>query len=184
MSNNGETKMHPIHLTHDGFINSYVLKRKVNILAPTQDMVSIEDIAATLSKICRWGGKGSEFFSVAQHSVLVSYIAPKKYRLAALLHDAAEAYVGDVCKPLKVQLGKTFDMIEHGFEEVICDKFKFPFSHMLSIKPADMRAAEIEFEYLFCNNGAELTRIFNSEEPCWTPKLAEEMFLSTYNELL
>jgi hypothetical protein len=82
--------------------------------------VFIDDIAAQLSRICRFGGalkkhavcasgalENLEIYSVAQHSVLVADNVPEPYRLRALLHDAAEAYIGDRIKPVK--MGMTLD---------------------------------------------------------------------------
>lgn len=73
--------------------------------------VDIDDVFTTLSHQCRFGGRGQRFYSVAQHSLLTARIAydmadghPKRQRIAlgALCHDFAEAYIGDIVKPLKV----------------------------------------------------------------------------------
>lgn len=68
---------------------------------PKPDMVRIDDIAQALSKLCRYTGHCEKFYSVAQHSVLVSMEVPPEHALAALLHDAHEAYTGDMNRPLK-----------------------------------------------------------------------------------
>lgn len=63
--------------------------------------VTIDDIARSLSMIARFNGHVSKFYSVAQHSVLLSRLAPDDLKMAALLHDASEAYLGDIVAPLK-----------------------------------------------------------------------------------
>ena len=70
-------------------------------LQPVPDQIRIEDIAHALSMICRFGGHSRDFYSVAEHSLLVSYACDPKDALAGLLHDAAEAYVGDLIRPIK-----------------------------------------------------------------------------------
>ncbi|OWW18430.1 metal-dependent phosphohydrolase [Noviherbaspirillum denitrificans] len=75
--------------------------RYVNLLKPDPTTIHITDIAHALSQINRFGGHTRRFYSVAQHCVLASHLVPLKYRLHALLHDAAEAYFGDMVQPLK-----------------------------------------------------------------------------------
>lgn len=72
-------------------------------LDPDAMSVSIEDIAHALSLICRYGGHCREFYCVAQHSVIVRSLVSGKFARPALLHDAAEAYIGDMVRPLKRQ---------------------------------------------------------------------------------
>ncbi|WP_407605347.1 NAD(P)-binding domain-containing protein, partial [Pseudomonas aeruginosa] len=73
-------------------------------LRPHIDKVAIEDIAHGLAYQCRFNGQTQVFYSIAQHSLIVASLVPPPLRLAALLHDAAEAYLGDMVKPLKVLL--------------------------------------------------------------------------------
>lgn len=80
-----------------------------NLANPTPESVSLTTIAAALSKLCRYGGHCKRFYSVAEHCVhaanlaLSSGVHPDGVK-AVLLHDASEAYAGDVVKPLKRML--------------------------------------------------------------------------------
>jgi hypothetical protein len=67
-------------------------------------LISITDIAHALSNICRYTGHTSKFYSVAEHSIHVSRLVPAKDAFWGLIHDAAEAYVGDLNRPLKFHL--------------------------------------------------------------------------------
>jgi hypothetical protein len=84
----------------------------------TVDCVRLEDIAIHLSNINRFGGAGRRFYSVLEHSLLVAELVPPPLRRMALLHDAAEAYLGDVVTPLKVHL-PALSAIENRFRSVI-----------------------------------------------------------------
>lgn len=112
-------------------------------LEPRIDCVSIEDIAHGLAYQCRFNGQTHEFYSVAQHSLIVSSLAPTDLRLAALLHDAAEAYLGDMVKPLKVLLPE-FAAIEDQVSAIIGAAFGIDFSDYAPIKRADLIALATE----------------------------------------
>ena len=75
--------------------------RKFHYLNPSGNEIYIEDIAHALALTCRFGGHCREFYSVAEHSYRVAMIVDKKDKLAALLHDAHEAYLHDVPRPIK-----------------------------------------------------------------------------------
>jgi len=90
--------------------------------------VRIDDIAHALALICRFGGHCAQHYSVAQHSLLVVDIlsemqAPPEAVLCGLLHDAHEAYVGDVPTPIKAQLGSTWADLEYQAREAVLDAF-------------------------------------------------------------
>ena len=93
-----------------------------NLLDPRPDDVCIEDIAAALSKLCRFTGHTRHFYSVAQHCMLVSSNAPDHLKLHALLHDASEAYLGDVSSPLK-QLIPEYKVLEGNVQATIGEAF-------------------------------------------------------------
>lgn len=96
--------------------------RKVDLLKPDPCAICIEDIAHSLSLQCRFNGHCRLFYSVAQHSVHCSEICDPKYALECLMHDAAEAYVGDIVRPLKGALSDSaLGEIEFEFECVIAE---------------------------------------------------------------
>src|SRR5690606_15178415 len=127
--------IHPVHQVNDGIMTSYS-KRKIDFNFPMAEMICLEDIAKGLSNICRYGGQMEHHYSVAQHSVLVMMLAPVELRLAALLNDAAEAYLGDVVKPLKNML-KGYEEIEANFQRAIFDHFNIAPGDIDLIKPYD-----------------------------------------------
>ena len=112
-------------------------------LEPRIDHVAIEDIAHGLAYQCRFNGQTQEFYSVAQHSLIVATLVPADLRLAALLHDAAEAYLGDMVKPLKVLL-PAFSAIEDEVSAIIATAFGLDFSDYGPIKRADLIALATE----------------------------------------
>lgn len=115
-------------------------------MTPKVEDIRIEDIAASLSRLCRFNGHlrdDVEMYSVAQHSVLVSYDVPSRYALEGLLHDAAEAYVGDCIKPLKMMLPER-EVWEHRIDRVIRLKFDLPGHKSDCVRAADYRAVLTE----------------------------------------
>lgn len=141
----------PIHKHQDGLINTFTGKLfDYNNIAA--DKICIEDIANALSNICRFGGHIKGHYSVAQHTLLVWHLCPQELKPAALLHDAAEAYVGDVVKPLKNILGEVYAKIEKEVELAIFTKYGVPFENLKLIKQYDMKALEIEHNYFVFGN--------------------------------
>jgi len=91
----------------DGMIRTFT-GRAFRPFEPRVEDVCIEDIAHALANMCRFNGHCREFYSVAQHSVHVSDWVAAPYKLAALLHDAAEAYMPDFCSPIKKYIRVAF----------------------------------------------------------------------------
>lgn len=158
-----------------------------NFLKPEESAFTIEDVAHALAHICRFTGHCREFYSVAQHSVLVSYHVPPEHRLAALLHDAAEAFVGDVASPLK-QLLPEYRAIERGVEQVVLTRFGVDPVLPPCVKEADLRALLTERHYLMpyhdsdwdCTKGLH---VFGERITPVAPPVAKAMFLRRYNEI-
>jgi uncharacterized protein len=105
---------------------------------PNPDAIVIQDIAHALSMQCRFSGHCKHFYSVGQHSVLVSYICDSQDALWGLLHDAAEAYLVDFPRPLK-RSGKfqAYIDFENQMQEAICRRFGLPLTEPPSVKKAD-----------------------------------------------
>jgi uncharacterized protein len=121
--------------------------KRVDVANMRPEDVCCCDIAHALSNICRFGGHTPHFYSVAQHSIVVADMLPKHLRLAGLLHDAAEAYVGDMVAPLKHgMISREYSEIEDAILRVIGKRFdvdlvpKHP-----AVRLADRRACLTEF---------------------------------------
>lgn len=121
---------------------------EVDLSEPEAHMFSIKDIAIGLSNICRFGGQLHRFYSVAQHSMLVAHLAPPHLRKAAMLHDASEAYLGDVVKPLKLLLGSVYAELEDEMMHQIGLCFEVTEDELYDVKRYDKEAVEIEHYYL------------------------------------
>lgn len=114
--------------------------RKIYVMSPRADDVEIRDIAHALARICRFGGHVKcEHYSVAQHSVLVSQTCEPENALVGLLHDAAEAYIGDVVRPLKYSLPK-YRELEARWNDAIDQAFRLRFK--LINLPEDVAIAD------------------------------------------
>jgi hypothetical protein len=113
--------------------------KKFHPLDPRPEDICIEDIAHALALICRYNGHCKFPYSVAQHSLLMSWWGKINDidRRWLLLHDAAEAYISDVPSPIKPMLSE-FSRIEHNIMEVIAAKFELGKPDMNFIKFADL----------------------------------------------
>lgn len=159
-------------------------------LDPRADEVWIEDIAHALGNLCRFGGHCDNFYSVAEHSVYVSYVVPEEIALIGLLHDAAEAYLVDVPRPIKRHLADYF-IIEGRLETAIAERFGF--DHRLiadpRIKEADNRVMVTEKEQIMKQPPAQwydpgVGPVQDLRIACWAPGQAREAFLRRFVELV
>ncbi len=96
--------------------------KKFNLFNPNPDDILIEDIAHSLSNLARFNGHTDKFYSVAQHSVYCAFKSPVHLSLAALLHDGAEAYLGDIVSPLKALLDN-YGVFENALYALIAEKY-------------------------------------------------------------
>jgi hypothetical protein len=159
--------------------------RYFDFTAPTP--ITINEVSHGLSNICRFTGHSSEFYSVAQHSVLVSYLVPPKLAMWGLLHDAAEAVMGDMSSPLKKLLPQ-YKELENRVEEVILRGFGLHGTKPPEIKHADLVALRTEQRDLMRKEGGMWINL-DGIEPVPSPIIplkplnAEVMFLSRYHYL-
>lgn len=126
---------------------------KFNIEYPTVDMVDIHDIATALGMICRYNGQIPSFYSVAEHSVRVAewliQNGHPELALEGLMHDAAEAYIGDIVRPMKLMpaFAEVYNELEEGVELVIGEAFDLQLWPMNPyVKEADKAVYEWEVE--------------------------------------
>lgn len=170
------------------FIETFTGK-KFYFLNPDPTDVDIEDIAHALSNNCRYTGHTADFYSVAEHSVIVSLLVEPANALAGLLHDSSEAYLTDVASPIKPYLANYRDM-EDTIMKVIAAKYKFDWPLAEDIKDADAVQLKTEAKYLMRSKGkgwADLyptKREFGKVPNCLPPHIAEAMFLERYHELV
>lgn len=117
----------------------------VDLLNPDPRTIAIEDIAHHLAKLDRYNGASHFPYSVGQHSLLVSDLLPKQLKLTGLLHDATEAYLGDVVSPLKALLPE-YRKIESNVYQAVCKAFSIPYPRSKCIKQADRAIMAVEME--------------------------------------
>jgi len=128
----------------------------VNVLKPDPATIKINDIAHALSHQCRFSGHTDTFYSVAQHSIMVSQMLDGTgFELHGLLHDAAEAYLIDIPSPVKDFI-PGFKTIEENLMRVISVRFNLVFPFDARVKQADIAALEFEYENLFENVESDL----------------------------
>jgi len=170
------------------WIQTYTGKR-FNPADPCPEDIDIEDIAIALSRESRYNGhysnRNCEFFSVAQHLVLVSQVVSSKNALWAVSHDFAEAYIKDIPKPLK-ELLPDYQKIEKLCEKIIFEKFGLIGEIPAEVKEADVRMLYTERRDLF-NEQLKWSKDIKPYDfkitEFWSPFEARKKFLKRFNEL-
>jgi uncharacterized protein len=169
------------------WIQTYTGK-KFYPLEPRIADVCIEDIAHSLSMLCRFTGHCRSFYSVAEHSIRVSRLCSPANQLYGLLHDQTEYVLNDVSSPLKRSgYFEDYRRIEKRLHVVMCQKFGLPEEEPAEVKEADLQMLATEARDLLAG-GAHPDFHLNYEahheiiQPL-APGQAEELFLARYREL-
>lgn len=160
--------------------------RVIRPLEPEGADFCIEDIAHSLANSCRFTGHVHSFYSVAQHSVLVSEIVPVSERFAGLMHDASEAYLSDISRPVKRQraFGSFYKEAEERLMYALAEHFGFLWPASATVHWADDVLLRSEQRDLMPN----LLRVPGDDYLDFTivpmlPEQAETYFLHRYHEL-
>ncbi len=120
-----------------GWIQTYSGKQ-IWPLDPREDEIQLTDIAHALANTARYGGHTLDFYSVAQHSVLVSLRCNPEHALTGLLHDASEAYLGDMPRPIKHGPGmEVYRKAEENLERMIANQYGLVYPFPEDVKAAD-----------------------------------------------
>lgn len=134
--------------SNDGAIQTYS-GRIVRPASMTARDVVLDDIIYPLCQQCRFAGHCHKFWSVGDHSLLVSLLCSAKYRLEALFHDASEAYLVDIPAPLKrLPEFSGYLAIEKRVESAIAERFGLVYPWPDEVKWADARALVIEARHI------------------------------------
>jgi hypothetical protein len=174
--------------------------RKFYLLNPTPTSVCIEDIANGLAFKCRYNGQCSRFYSVAQHSILITHVLPSANpldKLWALLHDAGEAYLPDIPRPYKhlFRIGTEsfsipFSEVEDNILHTISLRFNLT-THLPPsiVKVADDRILVDEYHALMRRDRVEWPSLasiegFGIKIKPWSPEKSKKIFLDVLHKLL
>lgn len=161
------------------------------LLDPRPQDIHVEDIAQGLSRISRYNGMtlGPVGYTVAQHSVLASLTVPPPFALAVLMHDAPEAFAGDVISPLKELLGKAYEDIEDRIMRAVSERFSFLWDDpdvQRQVHFADKTMLATEVRDLV---PARVIRVDPRHDPLptsiavWSQETAKAAFLQRFKEL-
>ena len=181
-----ETETRTAPSWHRGHFMQTYTGRQFYPMDPQAAEVDIVDIAHALSMQCRYNGHVRELYSVAQHCVLVSRLVPAEHALWGLLHDATEAYVGDMIRPLKVHM-PDYCAVEDRVMVAIAEKFGLTSTTMpTSVREADTRILLDERATLLGEPAGDWMvdgDPFGITIAPWSPARAEAEYLLRFAEL-
>lgn len=153
------------------------------LLEPNPEALSLDAIAYALSNLCRYTGHCKPFYSVAQHCVHVSSLVPRKHALAGLFHDASEAFIGDLSRPLKDALDMiapgVIEEVEGRIHAVIAERFGFEYPFDPAIKEGDNIALATEKRDLMTRGLVDWPNLPDADPApiaCRSPRRAWLMF--------
>lgn len=166
---------------------------------PSSEMICLPDIAHALAHQCRFGGHSSHFYSVAEHAVLVSYYVPMYCAAEALMHDAAEAYYGDVWAPMKRNLcftpscsmedSTSYSALEYRLLKMIFQKYNLFWPVDPSIDRVDRELFIAEYQRLISTDlpeyldGIPPLKLTGQTIVGQVPSVAKQKFLQRVEEL-
>jgi hypothetical protein len=161
-------------------------------LNPDPGDVRIEDIAHALALQSRFTGHVRKFYSVAQHCLLVSELLPEYLRLVGLLHDASEAYLSDIARPVKKTepFATAYRIAEEKLEKCVASAFDIPYPWPDEVKAADNIMGRAEARDLmnevfpWATFGEDPPHEYEKVIEPWGPDKAERKFLERYEELI
>lgn len=175
--------------THDNCFRVPTLSgEEVDLVNPCVNSIRVIDIATGLSNTCRYAGQVSSYYSVAQHSVLLSDMVSHKIAPYALLHDGAEAYMHDLGPAIKMLVGSIYRPLEDRLQHAIYSAFGLSAmspEELEALKRADRQIAQVEMRWLRFGSepsiAGELS--FPPDVVPLDPVRAKEQFLDRFHEL-
>jgi hypothetical protein len=167
---------------YDGHWLETFTGKQMHFLHPSPDEICIEDIAHALALTCRFGGHCQVFYSVAEHSARVAGQCAQKEQMAALLHDASEAYIHDITRPLKHSLLE-YKGIEDKINQCIRAKFNIVMTKNIKLKDNVLLATEARDLGFSRVDWADLPPPLTQQIVPWAWESAERIFLMIYKEI-
>lgn len=181
--------MKPKHLKREVELEPWIetfTGKTFYFLDPKPETIDIRDIAHSLAYTCRYTGHSKRFYSVAEHSLYVSYLAANP--LAGLLHDASEAYITDIASPIKPYLNN-YKELEDNLMLRIAGVFGFDYPLDVDIKDCDATQLKTEAKYLLPSKGLTWAHMYPTKREhgikpqCMSPEEAEQAFLERFEEV-
>ena len=163
---------------------------EVDLVYPRPQVMVLADVAHSLAQINRFTGHARRPYSVAEHSLLVLGIVEHLFapasvhlRLAALMHDAHEAYTGDMATPIKRAVGDHWDMLEHRIERTLRSAWGLhtaAYYHRAAIKQADLIALATERQQLMPPSPSLWEALVHIQPITWVDLMSPERCASTW----